>query len=545
VPYQRAALGNGRDATTGEQYKIAKTGHNSTGSKISFPCCFFVRSAMGIWRALTKILRPAARRATPDRSEKPTGDGVEAVFRRCADFISREITTGGNVRVRVFFLDSLTSGETIAREVLAPLTDAGRLAGVPAEELPEKLLSGAVFASSAMRRETLGAVVSDLLAGCCVLVLDETRTAVAFETKSRDKRSVDAPKEEKVVKGSKDAFTETLRTNVALVRRKLRSGELKIVEFTAGSETHTRTALFYIDGYTNPGIVSEAARRLSDMAVEGVLTAAAVEECLADQPRTPFPQLLTTERPDKFCLNLLEGRVGVVADGLPIGFLAPGTFAQFLKVPEDAASHFVVGTAVTLLRCAALLVSLLLPAFFVAVAVYHPEMIPTKLLQSMIAAKQSVPFSAPMEVLLMLVSFELLQEAGLQLPTPVGATISIIGALIVGQSAVEARIVSPVVVIVVALSGVAGYTTPDQDMAAAMRLCRFLLVLAAIGAGMFGLVAGLTLLLYHLCTLESFGVPYMTPFVAAGPRELLRALVRMPLREGSVRERALHTRRKE
>ncbi|MBR5381065.1 MAG: spore germination protein [Oscillospiraceae bacterium] len=491
-----------------------------------------------------KILRPKSRRARKDRSERPTGNGVEAAFRSCADFVSRELVTGGGARVRVFFLDGLVSGETIAREVIAPLTDQERFAGVPAEDVPERMLAGSVFASSAYRRETLEEVVSDLLMGCCALVFDDAGTAVTFEAKSQEKRSVDTPKEEKVVKGSKDAFTETLRTNTALIRRKLRTGDLKIVEFTAGSETHTRTALFYIDGYTNPSIVSEAARRLAGMEVEGVLTAAAVEECMADQPRTPFPQLLTTERPDKFCLNLLEGRVGVVADGLPIGFLAPGTFAQFLKVPEDSANHFVVGTAMTLLRCAALLLSLLLPAFFVAVAVYHQEMIPTKLLQSMIAAKQSVPFSAPMEVLLMLVSFELLQEAGLQLPTPVGATISIIGALIVGQSAVEARIVSPAVVIVVALAGVAGYTTPDQDMAAAMRLCRLLLVLAAIAAGMFGLVVGLTLLLYHLCTLESFGVPYMTPFVGAGPGELLRAFVRMPLREGSVRERALKTRTK-
>ena len=499
---------------------------------------------MGIWRALGKILRPAARRAPARRSEKPTGEGIEAVFRDCADFVSREIVTGDGARVRVYFLDGLTSGETVAREVLAPLTDAGRLAGVPAGELADRLLAGAVFASAAACRETLGEVVSDLLAGWCALLPDGEERAVTFEAKSQEKRSVDTPKEEKVVKGSKDAFTETLRTNTALVRRKLRSADLKIVEYTVGSETHTRAALLYINEYTNAAIAAEAARRLAGMEVEGVLTAAAVEECLADQPRTPFPQLLTTERPDKFCLNLLEGRVGVMADGLPIGFLAPGTFAQFLKVPEDSAGHFVVGTAVTLLRCSALLVSLLLPAFFVAVAVYHPEMIPTKLLQSMIAAKQSVPFSAPMEVLLMLVSFELLQEAGLQLPTPVGATISIIGALIVGQSAVEARIVSPVVVIVVALSGVAGYTTPDQDMAAAMRLCRLLLVLAAIAAGMFGIVAGLTLLLYHLCTLESFGVPYLTPFVGAGPREMLRALVRMPLREGSVRERALKTEEK-
>ena len=213
-------------------------------------------------------------------------------------------------------------------------------------------------------------------------------------------------------------------------------------------------------------------RRLNKIKTDGILTSADIEENISDDPRSPFPQLITTERPDKFCLNILEGRVGILADGLPIGYLAPGTFSQFFKVPEDRAGHFTSATVLTVLRYAALLITLLLPAFYVAVAMYHQEMLPTKLMQSIIRSKQSVPFPTAVEVLLMLISFELLQEAGLRLPDPIGETVSIIGALIVGQSAVEAKVVSPVVIIVVAIAGIAGYTMPNQDMGAALRLCR-------------------------------------------------------------------------
>ena len=498
---------------------------------------------MGILKAFSKILRPSVKMEEADRSAPPDPRDIRAVFSGCADFAQREIKAG-ELTAFVFFIDGLTGGETVAREIIKPLSEGRLLSGATAKTAPEKLMEGGVFAASANLRDTLGETLSDILSGFCAVVFEGSGRAVCFEARSPDKRSVEAPKEEKVVKGSKDAFVETLRTNTALVRRKLRNENLKIMEFTAGSGSHTLIALIYIDGFTSPQIVAEASERLSNMEVEGVITAAAVEECLADQPKTPFPQLLTTERPDKFCLNLLEGRVGVIADGMPLGYLAPGTFAQFFKVPEDSANHFIVGTALTALRCAAMLLSLLLPALFAAVSMYHQEMIPAKLLQSMITAKQSVPFSSPAEVLVMLLSFELLQEAGLQLPNPVGETVSIIGGLIVGQSAVEARIVSPVVVIIVALSSVAGYTTPDQDMASAMRLCRFLLVFAAIAGGVFGMMTGLALLLYHLCTLESFGVPYLTPFVGTDVREMLRAVVRPPIRRGSLREKALKTRRR-
>ena len=472
--------------------------------------------------------------------EKPSVKYISDVFSDCCDFKKSTLRLGGNGEtVTLVFMDGLVSGIAVAEDVIRPLTDPARFGGMTAAEAVKTAAEGAVYGYNARLRTSADDVVSDLLGGFCAVIFDSEGLALSFETRTGDKRSVDQPKEEKVVRGSKDAFIEVMQTNTMLVRRRLRDRELKIKEVKIGKSPGTGAVLIYINGFTNADIVAEAEKRLRAVKTEGILTAAAIEECLVDSPKTPFPQLIITERPDKFCMNLLEGRVGFLAEGLPMGFLAPGTFAQFFKTPEDSSMHFLVGTALTLLRYVAFLLSLILPAFFVAVAMYHQEMIPIKLLQSMIDAKQSVPLPTAAEVVLMLLAFELLQEAGLRLPNPIGQTVSLIGALIVGQSAVEAKVVSPVVVIVVALSGVAGYTMPDQDMSAAVRICRFLLVIAAIAGGMFGLAAFCALLLHHLCSLESFGVPYMTPFAGGSARQMVRGVTRGPLRKERTREPAL------
>lgn len=243
--------------------------------------------------------------------------------------------------------------------------------------------------------------------------------------------------------------------------------------------------------------------------------------------------MIRTERPDRFCMNLLEGRVGLIVDGLPMGYLAPGTFSQFFKVPDDDARHFLVASFLTVMRYFAFSLALVLPAIYVAIVMYHQEMLPMRLLLSIIDSRKAVPFPSAVEVLMMLIAFELLQEAGLRLPNTIGQTVSIIGALIVGQSAVEARVVSPVVVIVVALSGIAAYCMPDQDMSSAVRLFRFLLVIAAILGGMFGVILGFGGIIYHLCTIESFGVSYMEPF-AGGNGKKLHALTRFPLHKTKI-----------
>ncbi len=467
---------------------------------------------------------------------------LEKIFAGCYDFEKRKLTVGGRggVSVTLCFIDGLVSSEAVAREIIRPLTSDERFAGARNEpEIISLAMGGVVYGQTARRRDVLDDVINDLLNGFCAVIFEKEKSAVTFETRTGEKRSIDQPKEEKVVKGSKDAFVEILKLNTMQVRRKIKNPALKIKQYTVGEKTNTAAVLIYIEGFTNPELVSEAERRLKAMKIEGALASATLEENLCDRPNDIFPQLITTERPDKFCINILEGRVGIIADGLPIGYLAPGTISQFLKVPEDHSQHFVIASVLTLLRYLSVVLTLILPAFYVAVAMYHQEMLPTKLMQSMINAKQSVPFPTAVEVLAMLMAFELLQEAGLRLPNPTGETVSIIGALIVGQSAVEAKVVSPVVVIVVALSGIAGYAVPSQDFGAALRICRFLMVLAAIAAGMFGLAISIALLIYHLCTIDSFGVAYMSPFAGTKGRHIMRAMLRLPMTKKKDRESEL------
>ena len=469
----------------------------------------------------------------PQDSRPVSPSAIEGAFSGCGDLEKRQIRLGGNMGLTatLFFIDGLVTAADVSELVVRPLTSAARLGGAKSpQEAVDMMAAGAVYACTARVRQSLQEACRDMLQGFCCLVPQGMETAVTFEVKSKDNRPVGQPSEEKVIKGSKDAFVETLRTNTGLVRRKIRDTRLRVRQCQVGSGAST-AAVIYIDGFTKSSLVEEACRRLGDIKEVDVLTSAVIEENLCDDPHTPFPQLMATERVDKFAMNILEGRVGVITDGIPIGFLAPGTLSQFLKVPEDHSEHYIIASALTLLRYFSLVLTLLLPAFYVAVAMYHQEMIPTRLMQSMIEAKQAVPFPTAVEVVMMLLAFELLQEAGLRLPNPVGQTVSIIGALIVGQSAVEARVVSPVVVVVIALAGIAGYTMPSQDMGSALRACRFLLVLCSIALGMFGLAIGCTLLVYHLSRLESFGVPYLTPFAGAQGRYFSRALLRVSMRK--------------
>ena len=475
---------------------------------------------------------------TPVKSEE-----ISLAFGGSEDFVLRDISLGGgDKKVKIAFLDGVVSGIYVSDQIIRPITDPVRFGSVASEKEALSLMEqGVVYGLTALRRKKTAEVIEDLLSGFCCVIFDDLNEAVSFEMRTVEKRSITDPKEEKVVKGAKDAFIEVLRSNTSLVRRRIKNPALRVKEFTVGRKTATRLSIMWIEGFTNGEIVAELERRVRKMTVDGALTSSIIEENLSDRPRSIFPQVITTERPDKFCMNLLEGRAGLLVDGLPIGYLVPGTFTQFFKVPEDSAHHIAVSTVLTTLRYLSLFVTLLLPAVYVAVSMFHQEMLPTKLMQSIIDAKQSVPFPTAVEVLAMLIAFELLQEAGLRLPSPIGQTISIIGALIVGQSAVDAKVVSPVVVIVVAFAGICGYTVPSQDMAEALRVCRFLFVLAAIGAGMFGLATASALMLYVLCSMESFGVPYMTPFAGTKAKNIKYAFVRKPVVYGDSAECVLKT----
>lgn len=441
-----------------------------------------------------------------------TSENLENIFSDCADFENRSIRIGlSSMSVSVCWLDGTVSGGDISANIIRPLTQASRFPYIEAKSAVSDILCGGVYSYSVSECRSLDAVVDALTHGNCVIIFDSEFLALCFEVKSDKNRSVSEPTLEKSIKGAKDSFTEVLRVNTALLRRRICSPGLKSVEHVIGRRSNTRVALMYCEGIASPDIVNEALSRLKEIDIDAVLSVGDIEKNIIDAPASPFPQLMHTERPDRMAMYLLDGRVGILIDGLPVALILPVTFSEFMKVIGDSNMHPLVSSILTFLRYFSLLLSLLLPALYVAIAMFHQEMIPTKLLISIIDAKKDVPFSSAIEIIAMLAAFAMLQEAGLRLPDPVGDTVSIIGALIVGQSAVEARLVSPIAIIIVAVSGIACYTLPSQDLGSAIRAARLFLLLAAIVCGLYGVGIGCCLLLLHLSGIDSFSVNYTAP----------------------------------
>ena len=461
------------------------------------------------------------------------GRELAAQFENAADFETRKVLCGGQL-LTVLFLDGLTSGGDIAEQVVRPLaqmTDAAR-----EEVLFTRALQGGVWCASVKEPESTQQAAELLVNGFCVILFPKSGKALGCEVKTGEKRSPSPPETENTVKGAKDAFTETLRTNTSLVRRHLRTPGLRLTETVIGKRTLTKVTVCWIDRLTDPELPRRMQERLSSIDIDGALSPAAIEEYVTGSRRTAFPLLEYTERTDHFCQGLLDGQVGLLADGLPLGYLAPVGLGRLMRSPEDRATDFFSASMLRLLRYAALGVSLLLPALYAAMAMFHQQMLPTKLLLSIIESKQNVPFSTLLEVLGLLCAFELLQQAGLHLPQAVGTAVSIIGGLVVGTAAVDSKLVSPAALIVTASSGICGFTLPNRELSDAVRLWRFVLTVLAGLWGLFGVTVGLLLLLTELAGLESLGRSYLSPF---GRAEVKGALVRPRLVRQKWRDGAL------
>ena len=461
------------------------------------------------------------------------GRELAAQFENAADFETRKVLCGGQL-LTVLFLDGLTSGGDIAEQVVRPLA---QMTDEACEEvLYTRALQGGVWCASVKEPESTQQAAELLVNGFCVILFPKSGKALGCEVKTGEKRSPSPPETENTVKGAKDAFTETLRTNTSLVRRHLRTPGLRLTETVIGKRTLTKVTVCWVDRLTDPELPRRMQERLSSIDIDGALSPAAIEEYVTGSRRTAFPLLEYTERTDHFCQGLLDGQVGLLADGLPLGYLAPVGLGRLMRSPEDRATDFFSASMLRLLRYAALGVSLLLPALYAAMAMFHQQMLPTKLLLSIIESKQNVPFSTLLEVLGLLCAFELLQQAGLHLPQAVGTAVSIIGGLVVGTAAVDAKLVSPAALIVTASSGICGFTLPNRELSDAVRLWRFVLTVLAGLWGLFGVTVGLLLLLTGLAGLESLGRSYLSPF---GRAEVKGALVRPRLVRQKWRDGAL------
>ena len=444
-------------------------------------------------------------RQEPAYPGKLNDENISAIFRGAGDFVRRRIACGP-WELFCYSIDGLVSGGDISDYVLKPIRQT--LTGETMEQLHRNALHGAVYNAVAKDCGDLDTVALMLVNGFSVVLFPGVG-AVAYEVKTGEKRGLSAPEVENTVKGPKDAFVETVRSNTSLIRRHLRSPDLRLYETKVGRRTLTNVTLVYHEGITSDALVEKMKKRLAEIDVDGILFPAAVEEYVTGSRSTAFPLLQYTERTDRFCQGILDGRVGLLVDGMPLGYLAPVNIGYLMESPEDRSRDYVSASFVRVLRYLALLTSLILPALYTALVGFHPHWIPELLRNMVLSGREGIPFSVGGEVLSLLIAYELLQESGIHLPQAIGQSVSTIGGIVVGTAAVEAGLISSTVLIVVSIAGVCGFVLPNRDLANAVRVWRFAIAALAAILGAWGTVLGTAALLFHLLSLKSMGTAYL------------------------------------
>lgn len=428
---------------------------------------------------------------------------MQALFAQDNTFVTRivENHTAPGLRCAVFFFDGMVKNLAINQSIIAPIQAWQGTADA-------KILAEQVIAINDSRVEPdIQKMLSAFLYGDTVILTENDPHPVVVNTKGFSLRSTGEPENETVLQGPREGFTEGFMGNLSMIRRRLRNPHLKFAFQTVGSVTHTTVCLCYLDGICDPSVITEWKNRLSAYEIDGVMDANYLCESLRDNRLSPFPTLGTTERPDVVAARLLEGQAALIIDGTPVALTAPYGLQQSFQSSDDYYRSFFYTGLARILRFAGFALSILIPALYVSVMLYHQEILPTRLLFAIAAARQGVPLPTLFETILLLLVFEILKEAGARTPGAIGQTMSIVGGLVLGQAAVSARFVSAPIVIVVAVAGVLGLLTPKLTTAG--MICRFFLLFCGAVLGLYGIFFGCALLLSHLCTLRSFGIPYL------------------------------------
>lgn len=435
-----------------------------------------------------------------------TDKEIRALFEGASDFEYRTLRTG-DTTLYAYFIDGLVSSSFIADYIYKPIT----------QDLPWNVadaynasLHGCVYNAVARPCPDLEDVALKLVNGFCVVLFPEVG-AIAFEARTGVSRTPQPPDVENTVKGPKDAFVETIRINTSLIRRHLRTPDLRISGTTIGKRSLTNVSVVWVEGITNPELVHRMHSRLAEIHVDSFLSPSSVEEYVTGSRATAFPLLQYTERPDRFAQGLLDGRVGLLVDGLPLAYLLPVDLGYLLESPEDRSRDYISASCIRVLRYGAFLLSLLLPSLYIAVVMFHSDSLPENLLVVVMNSDQQRPFTTSWEVLGLLIAYELLQEAGIHLPQTIGQSVSMIGGIVVGTAAVEAGLIAPMVLIVVSLTGICGFVLPNRDLAQAVRVWRFGISILSMLIGVWGVTLGLVMLLVHLGRLRSMGICYLIP----------------------------------
>ncbi|MCD5324816.1 MULTISPECIES: spore germination protein [Pontibacillus] len=446
------------------------------------------------------------------RSLKDNIDYISAELHHSHDL---KVTHMDDNRQALLYFESLVDQEQIQNKIFIPLSNyPDRTIGQLQNQRKTTDLNDAIFA---------------LLSGCAVYIQEGNQEVSVFVVTMSNNRDMSEPDTEKVLRGSHEGLVESVMININLIRKRIQHRDLTVKYFRVGKKTNTNLAIMYMDGLVNPDVVKKIEDRIKHISADTIISPGYIEEMVEDNSLSPFPQMLNTERPDRGAANVLEGRVILLSEGSSTCLVFPVTFFTFYQTPDDYNSRWISGTFLRLIRLMSFLIAIGLPAFYIAVVGFHFEVIPDTLVIPIKSAINNIAYPPIIEALVMVVIIELIREAGIRLPSPVGQTIGIVGGLVIGDAVVKAGLVSNLMVIVVALTAIASFVVPSNELSTALRLLTFPLILLASTFGFLGIVFGFFGLLIHLCRLESFGSAYFAPLAPLRVKDLKDTFIRLPL----------------
>ncbi|MFW6035921.1 MAG: spore germination protein [Halothermotrichaceae bacterium] len=473
------------------------------------------------------------------QNQKEMKKQLQDIFSECSDFNLREITLGKKEKAKILIasIDGLIDKDIVNRDVLKPLMNSNVEVDKPDRELFDIIKEDILAINEITEVKNLEKCINYILSGDTLIYIDGKRIALKVGTRGWEARGVDEPDTESVVRGPREGFTETLRTNTSLLRRKIKNSNLKFETMTIGRQTNTDICICYIKGLIHGDIVKTLKRRLKKINADSILESGYIEEFIEDAPLSIFPTVANSEKPDVVAGKVLEGRAAVFCEGTPFVLTVPHLFIESLLSAEDYYRRPFFSTLIRFLRVLALITTTLLPALYVAFVAFHQDVIPLKLLLTIAASREGIPFTVFTETLLMGISYELLREAGIRMPRPIGQAVSIVGALVLGQAAVEAGIASNPVVMLTALTAISSFIIPPLD--GTIPIIRLLMVFAANYLGLIGISLIIVFLILHMASLRSFGIPYLAPFSPLNGMDLKDTFIRVPLWSMWFRPRSL------
>jgi spore germination protein KA len=436
------------------------------------------------------------------------------IFKNCTDIIYRDLLIGKNNETAILvYIESITDTKIINQNIISPImTFSNESTNIITDDnILEYIKKQIIRIGSVKESDDFNDVVYKLLLGNSVLIINNSDNCLIISSVESKDRAIEDSISEGVLRGPKVGFTEILQTNIGLIRQKIKSSDLKIEKYILGNITKTEVLIIYIENIVNSSVLVELKKRLEAINIDSILESSYIEELIEDTPNSFFPQIKHTERPDKVVADIIEGRIAIMVDGTPVTLIVPTLGMQFLQSSEDYYERHIYTNFIRLIRLIFFFIALLLPGLYVAATTFHQELIPTLLLIRIGSSRVGIPFPTWLEVIILDIAFEGLREAGLRLPKGVGQSVTIVGALVIGDAAVKAGIVSPLTVIIVALTGIASFSIPSYDFGLGTRLLHFLLIICGGILGLYGITILMIILLVHVLSLNSFGIPYMAP----------------------------------